>query len=96
MKFRKWSLRPIYLIPVLALMMFALACTQENPATGKKELILISTAQEVRLGLRVHNNLISSMKPSKNKKFSKKVGRIGKKIALVCDRKDVNFTFYVS
>ena len=88
------KIRSLFLFSVLSLMLLVLGC-QINPATGKKDLILISTAQEISMGLNIHNDLLAQMKPSKNAKFSHRVEKIGSKISRVCDRTDLEFSFYV-
>jgi len=72
------------------------ACTTiYNPATGKNESILLSTATEISMGQDLHKNI------SKEYKFSTdpgKVGRlkeIGRRLSIISDRQDYLYSFYL-
>lgn len=66
-----------------------------NTATGKKEFIMISTAEEVAMGQSVDQNLRSEYKYSSNSALKSRVEGIGRKIAEVSDRKDYQYNFFV-
>lgn len=66
-----------------------------NLATGKKEFIIVSTAEEVAMGQSVDQNLRAEYNYSTNSALIDKVQRIGSKIAQVSDRQDYQYNFFV-
>ncbi len=66
-----------------------------NNATGRQELIFISTPQEVTMGQTIHKQLLSTEKLSADPSLTDRINRIGKKVALVSDRQDFSYQFYV-
>ncbi|MBU0467880.1 MAG: M48 family metalloprotease [Candidatus Omnitrophica bacterium] len=66
-----------------------------NAATGKKEFILVSTAEEVAMGESVDQNLRAEYKYSSNRTMISRVEGIGRKIAQVSDRQDYSYNFFV-
>ncbi|MDZ7815038.1 MAG: M48 family metalloprotease [Planctomycetota bacterium] len=73
----------------------SVACTQPNPATGEDDLILISTAAEVNIGMDVHNELVTKMRVSRKAVPNKRFQAIGERVARVNDRQDVTYRFTV-
>ena len=66
-----------------------------NPATGRSELILISTPEEIILGNDIHKQLERQYKFSTDTKQVEKIERIGQKVARVSDRQDYGYQFFV-
>ncbi|MCB9772443.1 MAG: M48 family metalloprotease [Candidatus Omnitrophica bacterium] len=66
-----------------------------NAATGRQELIFISTPQEVAMGQTVHKQITATEKLSKDSELIARVNRIGKKVASASDRQDYQYHFYV-
>ena len=66
-----------------------------NPATGRSELILISTPEEVALGNDIHRQLDQQYKTSTNTKQIELINRIGRRLAQVSDRQDYTYQFFV-
>jgi len=66
-----------------------------NPATQRRELIFISTPEEISMGQKIHQQLMKEEKLSRNPALIARVNRIGQKLALVSDRQDYEYHFYV-
>ena len=66
-----------------------------NSATGKKEIIIISTEEEVAMGQSVDQNLRVQYNYSLNDALINRVERIGNKIVQVSDRRDYQYNFFV-
>jgi predicted Zn-dependent protease len=66
-----------------------------NPATGRREFIMISTQEEVSMGRNVHQSVVSQDPISTNKAEAARVERIGRRLALVSDRQDYEYNFYL-
>jgi len=66
-----------------------------NPATGRSELIFISTHEEVSLGSNVHKQLDQKYTFSSDTVQIDRVKRVGRKLAQVSDRQDYTYQFYL-
>lgn len=89
----KFFLSTLY--SLLATFFISGCATIYNPATERKEFILIDTASEVSLGKVISKQIELQYPLSKD---TEKIGRlnlIGGKIAQVCDRKDLRYYFKV-
>lgn len=90
-------------VKILALLCFLLpaaffiaGCTPEyNIVTGQEETYYYSTDREVQMGRNVARQVEDQLKPAKDPLMTKRVQDIGKKIAAVCDRKDIDYHFEV-
>ena len=72
--------------------------TQEyNTATGKEELIFVSTEKEISIGRGIAENIEKNpdIVLDPDPLMTKRVREIGARIASVSDRKEVNYTFTV-
>lgn len=66
-----------------------------NPATGRKELIMISTPSEVSMGQNVHRAILQQYKlPDRSGKLER-LRVIGERLAAVSDRRDYKHNFYL-
>jgi predicted Zn-dependent protease len=65
-----------------------------NPATGKSELIYISTPAEVSMGRDIHASLQSQYRFSESPKYRDRLNRVGEDIIIVSDRQDVAYQFF--
>ena len=65
-----------------------------NPATGKNELIYISTPAEVNMGQDIHASLESQYRFSDKPKYVDRLNRVGEDISIVSDRQDVAYQFF--
>lgn len=68
---------------------------QYNPATGRKEFIIISPSEEVAMGEVIHEEILQQYPLSENQDYIKRIDRIGQRLALVSDRQDYAYHFYV-
>lgn len=66
-----------------------------NPATGRKEFIVISTDMEVSMGQSIHRQIIEEIGLSQDPTKIARLQRIGKKLAAVSDRQDYEYKFYL-
>jgi predicted Zn-dependent protease len=81
---------------VCGLFFFAGCATVYNPATQKKELILIDSAQEVGLGRGMSEEIIKKDKPMlQDPARQRYVNQVGLRVAQVSDRRDIIFRFAV-
>jgi len=69
--------------------------TEYNIVTGEQEVYYYNTDKEVQMGKAIANEYKKEMKPVEDPLVQKRVEDIGKKIAAVCDRKEINYYFYV-
>jgi len=71
-------------------------CTTEyNIATGQEEMFYYSTDSEVQMGRNISKQIEEEYKFAPDPLMQKRVEDIGKKITAVCDRKDIDYHFYV-
>ncbi|MFC1666257.1 M48 family metallopeptidase [Candidatus Omnitrophota bacterium] len=88
-----------FLIYILASGVFLSGCiTQEyNAATGKEDIIFVSTEKEIDIGRRIAESIEKNpdITLDPDPLMTKRVNEVGKKIAAVSDRKEVNYTFRV-
>lgn len=93
------SLHPTNLLRTLLLASCAmlLATCAENPVTGKRELTLVSTGQEIDIGEENYRPSQQSQggQYSVDKELSVYVNAVGQKLARVSDRPDLPYEFVV-
>ncbi len=70
------------------------ACSS-NPATGRPQLALYSTQQEIEIGRRAHREVLASMGAYPDPALQAYVARIGNELAQVSERPDLPWTFTV-
>lgn len=71
-------------------------CTTEyNLVTKEEEIYFYSTDKEVQMGSNIARQVAEQYKPVDDPLIQKRVEDIGKKIAAVCDRKDIDYHFFV-
>jgi predicted Zn-dependent protease len=66
-----------------------------NPATERKEFILIDTDSEVYLGKLMANQINHNNKISKNLSLNKRLQRIGQRVAMVSHRNNIEYHFFI-
>jgi predicted Zn-dependent protease len=85
-----------YISLLLIFPLFLSGCaTIINPATGKKEFIMIGTQEEVSIGNQVATEVETNFKLSNNEALIERVNRIGMRVAKVSDRQDLTYHFKV-
>jgi predicted Zn-dependent protease len=91
---RDFGLRILSLVSCL--LFFSGCATVYNPATQKKELILIDSMQEVQLGRSMSEQIIKKDMPLFNDPVRQRaVKEVGLKIAQASDRRDIIYHFAV-
>ncbi len=70
------------------------AC-QSAPITGRKQLILLSQAQETQMGLQAYDEILKEETLSQDPQINAMVRRVGERIAKVADRPDFQWEFRV-
>ena len=79
-----------------AILAFLSGCTTEyNIVTGKQETYFYSTDKEVQMGQNISKEVEKEYKLVDDPLIQKRVEDIGKKIAAVCDRKEIDYHFKV-
>jgi len=83
-------------IPLVSLagLVFSAACAV-NPATGKKELALVSESQEVQMGLQADPGIITSMGLDPDSGRQRYVRALGMRLAGTSERPSLPWTFRV-
>ncbi|MDD5594726.1 MAG: Maf and M48 domain-containing protein [Candidatus Omnitrophica bacterium] len=75
---------------------FLAGCSTEyNIVTGEEESYMYSTDKEVQMGTAIDKQVAEEYKMAEDPLMQKRVEDIGKKIAAVCDRKDISYHFKV-
>ena len=69
--------------------------TEYNVVTGKEETYYYSTDKEVAMGRAIAEQVEKEYKFADDPLIQKRVEDIGKRIAAVCDRKEIDYHFYV-
>jgi predicted Zn-dependent protease len=70
------------------------ACTM-NPATGERQLTLMSEAQEIQIGAQTHPEVLASFGAYEDPEWQAYIQGLGSKIAATSERPDLNWTFTV-
>lgn len=69
-------------------------CATVGPG-GETGLVLISTKQEIEIGKGVDQNIRKEFRMSRDASLEEYVKNVGVKVAAVCDRKDLTYSFAV-
>lgn len=84
-----------YLLLIAFTLLLSGCATVYNPATGKREVIMIGTQEEVSIGNQVANEIELNYKLSQDPVQNVRVNRIGEKVAAASDRQDLKYDFKV-
>ena len=74
---------------------FSGCVTIDNPATGRRETLLIDTASEVSLGSDLDEGVRQKLKLYSDQAMQARLNSIGNRIARVCDRQDLSYHFRI-
>ncbi|MDI6758721.1 MAG: Maf and M48 domain-containing protein [Candidatus Omnitrophota bacterium] len=88
----------VFLLPTFCFLFstFLIGCTTEyNIVTKQEETYFYSTESEVRMGESIAKAVEKEYKLTDDPLIQKRVQDIGKKLAAVCDRKEIKYTFKV-
>jgi beta-barrel assembly-enhancing protease len=69
--------------------------TTYNPATKRNEAIFINTHAEIAIGNDAASQIAQKYKISDDRKAIERLENIGQRVAAVCDRKDLEYKFYL-
>ena len=83
------------LFSVLCFLLYGCVTTEYNVATHRQDVFLYSSEKEIALGENLHRQISKEFKISGNPLYIKRINNIGKKVADACDRKEINYYFYV-
>ncbi len=78
----------------IAVLLLLVACVTTGPG-GKKSLILMSTDQELQIGLGMSEEIAKSEKRLPDDVWQRYLNDVGQKIVKVCDRRDIEYHFTV-
>lgn len=79
----------------LVLTVSLLATCARNPVTGKRELSLMSTEQEIAIGKESHPSIVASMGLYENKNLQAFMNEKGKAMAKISHRPDLPYEFHI-
>lgn len=87
----------VLLLPVFAGSVFLISgcATEYNVVTGEQETYYYNTDKEVQMGQAISLQVEKEYKLTNDPLIQKRVEDIGKKIAAVCDRKEIDYYFKV-
>jgi predicted Zn-dependent protease len=78
----------------LCIALFASACAT-NPATGEKDIVLMSEYSEIKKGREMHEEMIQKGAAYDDQNVQAYVNRVGQDLATHSDRPDIPYTFTV-
>ncbi len=84
-----------FILIILITSILSGCATTFNPATGKKEIILINTSSEVSIGKSAAKQISKKYKISENKEDISRLKSIGQRVAASSDRQDLDYEFYI-
>ena len=90
-----FSVRILTLLFTISLLSITSALADYNPATGEDDLVIISEAQEVRMGKSLAKGIEERFGLTKDTGIQERVDGIGQKLAGVCDRPELTYSFRV-
>ncbi len=84
-----------YILGLIAFCSGACVTTEYNVGTRRQEVIFYSTEKEMALGENIARQIAKEFKLSNNSYDIERVNKWGKEIVKVCDRRELNYYFYV-
>ncbi len=89
------SMKILLLIVMITLAFVAAAPAEYNPATGQDDIVFISETQEVRMGRSLSKGVEEKFGIVKDTGMQIRVSEIGQRLAAVCDRPQLAYSFIV-
>ena len=82
---------------ILTLIIFLCGCvtTEYSVGTHRQDIFLYSTEKEVAIGKSLAKEISHQLEISNNPLYIERLNKIASKIVEVCDRKEINYYFYV-
>jgi predicted Zn-dependent protease len=88
--------RPLIRACRLVLIAALLGACVTNPATGRREVILMSTEQEVRAGAQAAEQVAEEIGLVRNAELERYIEQLGARVAAYSPRKDVTYKFAIA
>ncbi len=82
-------------VKLLFCLIFLSGCMTYNTATGRNEMIFISTSSEVAMGNQINAELSSKSRIIEGTAESRRLENIGQRVARVSDRQDIQYHFHL-
>ncbi len=76
-------------------LMFILTACSHSPYTNRKQLIIISPAQEIQMGLKAEQEILAKASINHDPRLNDMVRRVGMRIAKVANQPNYQWTFHV-
>jgi predicted Zn-dependent protease len=80
---------------LLALLLITIAACETVPVTGRSQLLLVSEAEETKMGIDAYQGILNKSKVSSDPRLNEQVTRVGKRIAEATGRNDYLWEFKV-
>jgi predicted Zn-dependent protease len=80
---------------ILGVTIVGLSACARNPVTGKREISLMSTEQEIAIGKESHPSVVATMGLYDDKKLTSFINEKGKAMAKISHRPDLPYQFYI-
>lgn len=93
-KDRPWRV-PYQHAPALLLVAALIVSCSVNPATGKRQLVLVSEGDEIAMGRQAHEGVITQLGLYPDEEWQGHVARLGAELAAVAERPELPWTFKV-
>lgn len=87
---KKWIITFIIVSAVIFLYQCAV-----NPVTGRKEIMLMSEAHEIKTGAQVHQGILQTYGIYNDPELNKYIARLGQRMAPLTHRPNLKYHFYV-
>lgn len=82
------------LIPIMCAVLFVFSCAR-NPVSGKREVVLMSEAQEIELGKQTDPQVIEQFGLYPDNNIQQYIQQMGQRMVDVSHRKNIKYTFRV-
>jgi len=80
---------------LLALLVFVFTACSHSPYTGRKQLIMVSPAQEMQMGLQAEKQILAHERISQDPRLNAMVRRVGSRIAKAANQPNYQWEFHV-
>jgi predicted Zn-dependent protease len=88
--------RKLFIYAIAGMSLFFSGCvTIYNPATDRREFILINSPTEAAIGRNMAAELVKTQPLAKSRNLQERARRIGARLAKVSDRQDIEYEFQV-
>ena len=88
-------MKNLFLVSCLTASVFLISNCARNPVTGKKEVVLMSEAQEVQMGQQADPEIIKQFGLYEDSSLQRYINRLGQQMAAVSHRTNIQYHFRV-